>query len=191
MSELKPAAWRKKYSGDKKWRYEETGYIGDWDVVERLYTAEQLHQRVKMTQAEFDEFNHLYLFYPSLYNVLYHVNHSPEDYPILNKKLFDEYPRCTAAQKIFSNLHNNFDPDHPEETIEILPTMKWFVRSKKVVGENNFYAWLFNNDFLDVPAHMISDKIPPLAMKFDTKEQAEQWKNPLTEAVLLPIEGDD
>lgn len=112
-----------------------------------LYTAEQLHPRVKMTQAEFDELE-------------------------------------------ISLINAQFDYSELKKTIEVVAIKKWFVRSKKAVGENNFYAWLFNNDFLDVPAHMISDEIPPLAMKFDTKEQAELWTNPLTEAVQLPVEDE-
>ncbi|MBZ1540168.1 hypothetical protein J6K67_02235 [Leuconostoc mesenteroides] len=152
-----------------------------------LYTAEQLHPRVKMTQAEFDEFNSIpesasvYGAMVALYssNIIKHVK--------LINRFSGNDGQINFANLWFDYRINNKSQD---ETIEIVPTMKWFVRSKKVVGENNYYAWLFDNDYLDVPQCMISDVIPSLAMRFDTKEEAEKWNNPLTEAVQLPVEGE-
>ena len=149
-----------------------------------LYTKEQLQPRVKMTQKQSDDFKSLHAQYHLLsdgINAIYEIEHLPMKSWIVNGKLREN-------EMLIAGIWGEYDPENPEETIEIIPEKKWFVRSKKAVGENNFYAWLFNNDFLDVPAHMISDEIPPLAMKFDTKEQAEKWTNPLTEAVQLPVE---
>lgn len=111
-----------------------------------LYTAEQLHPRVKMPQAQFDELE------ISLINALF-------DYSELKK------------------------------TIEIVPDMKWFVRSKKI-SRSGEYFWLCDRDYLDIPQFMIVDGEQLSAMKFDTKDQAEKWTNPLTEAVQLPVEGE-
>lgn len=173
----------------------------DFGYIEYLYTAEQLHPRVKMTQAEFDEWKFLYedtvelslTAYRVLNEILNSTHNISGKYVELSKRVYPENNVMLVSKKQaeLTNLFINYNPDNPEETIEIVPDMKWFVRSKKVVkvvGENNYYAWLFDNDYLDVPEHMISDVIPPLAMIFDTKEEAEEWCNPLTEAVLLPVE---
>lgn len=104
-----------------------------------LYTAEQLHPRVKMTQAEFD--------------------------------LLKEINRGIRG---FEQL---------EEHIEVESNMKWFVRRiLPNAGGNMLYytdegVLTYNNN----KEH---------ATKFDTKEEAEKWTNPLTEAVQLPVEGE-
>ncbi|WP_273706680.1 hypothetical protein [Leuconostoc mesenteroides] len=152
------------------------GLIRRPKYIEPLYTAEQLHPRVKMTQAEFETIK-----------IIKQKNNLLSD--ALNSTAFFGDEKQQSEQQIeFANLFINLDLDNPEETIEIVPNKKWFVRSKKAVGENNYYAWLFDNDYLDVPQCMISDVIPSLAMRFDTKEEAELWTNPLTEAVQLPVE---
>lgn len=119
--------------------------------------------------------------------------HDFENIPLYTKEQLQpkvQMPQVQFDELEISLINAQFDYSELKKTIEVVAIKKWFVRSKKAVGENNFYAWLFNNDFLDVPAHMISDEIPPLAMKFDTKEQAEKWTNPLTEAVQLPVEDE-
>ena len=104
-----------------------------------LYTAEQLHPRVKMTQAEFD--------------LLKEIN---------------------RGIRVFEQL---------EEHIEVESNMKWFVRRiLPNAGGNMLYytdegVLTYNNN----KEH---------ATKFDTKEEAELWTNPLTEAVHLPVEGE-
>ncbi|MCT4412845.1 hypothetical protein [Leuconostoc pseudomesenteroides] len=104
-----------------------------------LYTAEQLHPRVKMTQAEFD--------------------------------LLSGHNRGLRA---FEQL---------EECIEVESNMKWFVRRiLPNAGGNMLYytdegVLTYNNN----KEH---------ATKFDTKEEAELWTNPLTEAVQLPVEDE-
>jgi len=129
MSELKPVAWRKKYSGDKKWRYEETGYIGDWDVVERLYTAEQLHPHVKMTQAEFDEFEKLSesgvdTIYDA-FDLVYSDRGETDEFENIYNRLFggDDFIKIQKNQLEFSNLWTYYNPEEPEETIEIVEEM--------------------------------------------------------------------
>lgn len=110
-----------------------------------LYTAEQLHPRVKMTQAEFDELE-------------------------------------------ISLINAQFDYSELKKTIEIVPDMKWFVRSKKPETEDGDDYYLFLNGYnLNSLDYFEFD----YARAFDTKEEAEKWKNPLTKVVLLPVEGDD
>ncbi|MFT8852717.1 MAG: hypothetical protein ABF901_00905 [Leuconostoc suionicum] len=112
--------------------------------VTPLYTSEQLHPRVEMTQAEFDELE-------------------------------------------ISLINAQFDYSELKKTIEIVPDMKWFVRNKEPEGENDDEYYLFlsgsNIDDLD---YLVFD----YAKTFDTKEEAELWVNPLTEAVQLPVEDE-
>ena len=70
-----------------------------------------------------------------------------------------------------------------EERIEVDSNMKWFVRRiLPNAGGNMLYytdegVLTYNNN-------------KEYATKFDTKEEAELWTNPLTEAVYLPVEGE-
>lgn len=140
------------------------------ESIEQLYTKKQLQTRVKMTQAEFDEFNSLNIQYTIL-GVLQHV--------IVDK-------RGTKLSNLFSlkelelaQLWANYDRMHPEGTIEIIPEKKWFVRNKY----EEIYLLVEGAYFKNVGEKEIAER-------FDTKEQAELWTNPLTEAVLLPV-GDE
>lgn len=71
-----------------------------------------------------------------------------------------------------------------ESNIEIVPDMKWFVRSKEKSSGQFWYLKKTEHFFFH-------EYIKEISTQFDTKEEAEKWKNPLTEVVLLPIEGDD
>jgi len=194
MRELKPVAYLQLDIHGKEMVHIEKDMNGY--ETKPLYTAEQLQPRVRMTRAEFDEFKKLLSVGISTIYEAFDVIDSDrgemDEFEHLYNRLFTNTVNEQAKNQIeFSKLWDSLATCSAEETIEIVPDMKWFVRSKKVVkvvGENNYYAWLFDNDYLDVPEHMISDVIPPLAMIFDTKEEAEEWRNPLTEAVLLPVE---
>ena len=111
-----------------------------------LYTAEQLHPRVKMTQADFDELE-------------------------------------------ISLINAQFDYSELKKTIEIVPDMKWFVRSKK--SDINGYGWLSIIDKYPTPVYQYShDKPLSMFVRFNTKKEAEKWTNPLTEAVQLAVEDE-
>lgn len=113
-----------------------------------LYTAEQLHPRVKMTQAEFDELE-MWL------------------------------------------INAQFDYSELKKTIEIVLDKKWFVRSKKrdEVGDFEFISGIETPDDWGYSKHHNGVNDPrACAYAFETKEEAEKWTNPLTEAVQLPVE---
>ena len=108
-----------------------------------LYSEAQLHPRVKMTQAEFDELE-------------------------------------------TSLINAQFDYSELKKTIEIIPDMKWFVRSNEPEGEDEDEDYIFlSGSNLDDLDYLVFD----YARAFDTKEEAEKWTNPLTEAVQLPVEA--
>ncbi|MGB4824565.1 MAG: hypothetical protein WBP82_06635 [Leuconostoc mesenteroides] len=69
-----------------------------------------------------------------------------------------------------------------ESNIEIFPDMKWFVRSKEKDNDSD-YAFLSGSNLEDLEYFGFD-----YARAFDTKEQAEKWLNPLTEAVQLAVE---
>ncbi|WP_273711538.1 hypothetical protein [Leuconostoc mesenteroides] len=100
-------------------------------------------------------------------------------------------PRIKMTQAEFDELeisliNAQFDYSELKKTIEIVPDMKWFVRSKKTNGSYKY-------DYL---SRMYAGTASPkygkkdLAVSFDTKEEAEKWTNPLAEAVQLPVEGE-
>lgn len=191
----KPVAWRKKYSGDKKWRYEETGYIGDWDVVERLYTAEQLHPHVKMTQAEFDEFRDLFEKDFDLYSAITEIADTNLRITLYDR-LFTGKQKDKDRQNEFAILWANYNPLEPEETIEIVQNMKWFVRSKEQyepdmdqgISESG-YLYLTQGDIYSIEYHEMTT-FKDEATQFNTEDEAKIWTTPDTEVLLLPAEGE-
>ena len=151
-----------------------------------LYSKSQLHPRVKMTQSEFDEFKNLISEYGFVLDALQAIYNG--EYKNLYSKLFNgrTVESDNEQVKILTNLMFNFDPDNPEETIEIVPDMKWFVRAKKSI----YGVYKFLDNTTSVDGHWYNSEKeddPGLALPFDTKEEAEKWTNPLTEAVLLPM----
>lgn len=162
----------------------DNGLIRKLVYIEPLYTSEQLRPRVKMTQAEFDEFKLLYnlLRVSTVIGIINTVkNNESKRFTNLKLRL-----NKTGKDLELIILWSDYDPDNPEETIEIVPNMKWFVRSKKTNGSYKY-------DYL---SRMYAGTASPkygkkdLAIYFDTKEEAELWTNPLTEAVQLPVEGE-
>ena len=142
-----------------------------------LYTLEQLHPRVKMTRSEFDRFEEITSKYDFISQAINSIGFIGNE-----KEIFENEIRFV---KIFMIFHEN----KQEELIEIVPDMKWFVRSKE--KEQGFY--LFLSDIKDVKDHWYHTPRKDdteFALSFDTKEQAELWTNPLTEAVQLPVEDD-
>lgn len=152
-----------------------------------LYTKEQLQPqtRVKMTQAELDEFKLLYnLFNGSTVRGIINTVENNESKRFTNLK---SRLNKTGKDLEIIILWSIYNPDEPDETIEIVPNMKWFVRSKEPEGEDEDEDYLFlSGSNLDDLDYLVFD----YAMAFDTKEEAELWLNPLTEAVQLPVEGE-
>ncbi|WP_273715177.1 hypothetical protein [Leuconostoc mesenteroides] len=158
-----------------------------------LYTAEQLHPRVKMTQAEFDEFKLLYnlLRVSTVIRIINTVqNNKSKRFTNLKLRL-----NKTGKDLELIILWADFDPDNPEETIEIVPDTKWFVRSKEKyqpdmdlgISESG-YLYLTQGNVYSIEYYDM-DAFKDTAQQFDTKEEAEKWTNPLTEVVQLPVEG--
>ena len=63
--------------------------------------------------------------------------------------------------------------------------VKWFVRSKEPEDGDEYYLFLSGSNLDDLD-YLVFD----YARAFYTKEEAEKWTNPLTEAVQLPVEVD-
>lgn len=145
-----------------------------------LYTSEQLHPRVKMTKEQYDRL----MWDKSHTNLLACLEYFLKNDGNNNFGLPRENLRGDLTQEDIARAWLN-----PEEMIEIVPDMKWFVRSKKATT-NGEYRWL-ENDQSDnmVPTYLLSVR-PFNSRTFDTKEEAEKWTNPLTEAVQLPVEDE-
>lgn len=150
--------------------------------IEPLYTADQLHPRVKMTQAEFDEFHDLFEKDFDLYSAMTALADT-NLFATLYDRLFTGTNTDKEKQNEFAILWDNYDPENPEETIEIVPDMKWFVRSKEVQSEDDYFYLINPGQLFPLFTTNIER-----AGSFSTKEEAEHWTNPLTEAVQLPVE---
>lgn len=155
------------------------GLIRRPKYIEPLYTSEQIHQRVKMTKKQ--------------YNRLMWDKENTDLFQCLD--YFHEHDGNSKFGALTEDLRGDLAPEDiarawlGEETIEIVPTMKWFVRSKEPRGEDEdeYYLFLSGYNLYDLEYFPFNVN----AKQFDTKEEAERWENPLTEAVLLPIEGND
>lgn len=179
-----PVAWRYKNVNQKVWcvsqiKPDERA----WGIIEPLYTAEQLHRRVKMTQAEFDEFHDLFEKDFDLYSAITETSDT-NLYNTLYDRLFTGTNTDKEKQNEFAILWANYNPLEPEETIEIVPEKKWFVRSKERNSEKNYYYFVGKrpDDYWQNYGYKMAAK------QFETKEEAERWTNPDTEAVYLPVE---
>lgn len=170
-----PVAYRVKNKGGMDWQLLPFTPRGHYDFIEPLYTAEQLRPRVKMTHAEFETIKAI----KQKYNLLSDALNSTA--------FFGDEKQQSEKQIEFANLFINLDLNNPEETIEIVPNMKWFVRSKKKDVTDGDFEYLSKFHLSGVPSYRPTKRI---AAYFNTKEQAELWTNPLTEAVQLPVEGE-
>ena len=150
--------------------------------IEPLYEEIKLHPRVKMTQAEFDEWQIIMKQLPnSPYTFLSIIYSNLDTFKNLYNRLFDLCGNSNPKFQVeLSNLYMSYRTDNPAETIEIVPNMKWFVEKKKFNGD---YKFLKINE-KDLHYNHLKEQ----ATQFDTKEEAEKWTNPLTEAVQLPVE---
>ncbi|MFT9415125.1 hypothetical protein [Leuconostoc falkenbergense] len=161
-----------------------------------LYTVEQLHPRVKMTQAEFDEFKSIKGLTASVFTAINLITKT------VNYKQLRIYSGIENGfnnidwQNSFAYAFINFSYDNPEETIEIVPDMKWFVRSKEKyqpdmdqgISESG-YLYLTQGDIYSVEYHEMTT-FKDEATQFNTEDEAKLWTTPDTEAVQLPVEGE-
>ncbi|WP_273750528.1 hypothetical protein [Leuconostoc mesenteroides] len=152
-----------------------------------LYTDEQLHQRVKMTRAEFGEFKKLLsVGISTIYEAFDLIDSDRgemDEFEQLYNRLFANSVNEQAKQQIeFAKLWDSLSTCLPEETIEIVPEKKWFVHKKDFNGDYRF---------LKISAKDLSFNYKKnKAAYFETKEEAELWTNPLTEAVQLAVEDE-
>jgi len=149
---------------------------------------------VKMTQAEFNEWVELFsiayqgkLGIITLLELIGDSHSGKNKYVNLAKRVYDDtyFVFVANKQKELVELLTEYNPDNPEEMIEIVPNKKWFVQVKNAESSSKFlHRTVFNKDYI-----VNYGAIKKYAKKFDTKEEAELWTNPLTKAVLLPVEG--
>ena len=152
-----------------------------------LYTSEQLHPRVKMTQRQYDRL----MWDKQNTDLSTCISYFLEHDGVNNFGLSSENLMGLLKQEDIARAWLN-----PEETIEIFPNMKWFVRSKKQyqpdmdlgISESG-YLYLTQGNIYSIEYYDITT-FKDEAQQFDTKEEAELWTSPLTEAVQLPVEGE-
>lgn len=178
-----PVAYRVKNKGGMDWQLLPFTPRGHYDFIEPLYTAEQLRPRVKMTQAEFDEFNSMPVF-ASVYGAMLALySGNVIRYSMLLKRFSGN-----DGQIKFANLWFYYRIKHKAqgELIEIIPDMKWFVARNDTSDDHRFLS----KNVINLDNELNYAALKKSAKQFDTKEEAEKWTNPLTEAVQLPVEGE-
>lgn len=147
----------------------------------------QLHPRVKMTQKQYDRL----MWDKQNTDLSTCISYFLEHDGVNNFGSSSENLMGLLKQEDIARAWLN-----PEETIEIVPDMKWFVRSKEQyqpdmdqgISESG-YLYLMQGNFYKVD-YYLPTPFKDDAQQFDTKEEAELWKNPLTEAVRLPVEDE-
>lgn len=152
-----------------------------------LETKEQLQPKVKMTQKQYDRLmwdkQHSDLFQC----IDYFTEHNGNDkFGVSTENLLGNLTQEDIARAWLN----------PEETIENVPEKKWFVRTKEQyepdmdqgISESG-YLYLMQGDLYSIEYYEMTT-FKDDAAQFETKEEAEEWTNPLTEAVLLPVEGE-
>ncbi|WP_188352900.1 hypothetical protein [Leuconostoc pseudomesenteroides] len=190
-----PVAYRASERKRDRWLlFNQKPTMNVYEVIEPLYTAEQLQPRVKMTKTEFDEWKFLYEDTVELsltaYRVLNEILNSTHNiggkYVELSKRVYqcNDSMSVSKNQAELVNLFINYSPDNPEETIEIAPDMKWFVETKNTTSDYRFLKIEFENK------SVYNKSLKIYATHFETQSQAESWVNPLTKAVQLPVEGE-
>ncbi|MDI6613969.1 hypothetical protein QMA64_05155 [Leuconostoc suionicum] len=145
------------------------------DLSKPLYFKEQLQQKVKMTRKQYNQFenykigkNNFYHFWQSL--------------------LCDEISLLDDVSE-----HDLMLAWINTTMIDIVPTKKWFVRSKKRDGNERFS---YIRDVLTTQVVYGFSLSENLDLKednpypFETEDEANLWTNPNTEAVQLPVEDE-
>lgn len=161
----------------KEWSYH------DFENIP-LYTKEQLQPKVQMTQAEFNEFKKLKLLNPTVDLIAILKIVSSFKYTNLQSRLV-----CSIeSQTEFATLWLRCRYERLEEMIAIVPNMKWFVRTKEF--DDGVYKVLedIRLDYYEYGNVENDEETAEYGHRFDTKEEADLWTNPLTEAVQLPVE---
>lgn len=144
-------------------------------LIKPLYEEEQLHPRVKMTQKQYDR-------------LVWDMNNTDLSTCL---EYFLEHDGVSKFGKASDNLMGFLKQEdiarawlNPEKTIEIVPNMKWFVGRNDTSDDHRFLS----KNVINLDNELNYAALKKAAKQFDTKEEAEKWTNPLTEAVQLPLE---
>lgn len=187
-TELAVSAWRVKNKEDVTWTVKEslpTYPNTPYDKVEPLYTIEEvhkvLHPKILMTRKELDEFKRAYESSTNVYQLLEYISGFPGSR--LYKKLFGDKQQGNSYQLLFARLFIDFNPKKPSLSIEIVKDKKWFVQSKGKSEDNEYLYLSFRKNSLTGSFERFN-----FAEPFETKDGAEEWKNPLTEVVKKEID---
>lgn len=192
MTELKPVALLNKF--DEGYTTVTQHTVTDEGLVSSipLYTKEQLYPIAEMTQEEFDEFEMARNEYENPSVFLYYLASLDSERKKF-KKLFswiykNEHGKDLECELLFHKLWVDYELEKRGGAVKIVPDMKWFVRSKEPETEDGDEYYLFlSGSNLDDLEYFAFDYARP----FYTKEEAEKWTNPLTEAVQLPVEDNN
>ena len=84
--------------------------------------------RVRFTQAEFDEFKNLFTVTDYASQAIATIISVSNAFKHLEKRIFSgSVDNRVKNENEFNRLWANYEPEHPEDTIEIIKPKKWFV----------------------------------------------------------------
>ncbi|MCT3116119.1 hypothetical protein [Leuconostoc lactis] len=88
------------------------------------------------------------------------------------------------------DIHSGGQLGIPLYTADQLHSMKWFVRTKEFDDDGYKVLEDIRLDYYEYGNVKNDEETAEYGHPFDTKEEAEKWTNPLTEAVQLPVDGE-
>ncbi len=138
-----------------------------------LYTLDQITKTTRLTQSEYDELKVVKSEMNENNDLIKAIMSLPE-YPKLHKHFKNDVYTFIAL----------LNPNDSEARISIVKE-KWFVRIKNKDEDIDPFIYI-DIDLSFKFGIRVVKKID--AANFDTKEEAEKWTNPLTEAVLLEVD---
>lgn len=185
-----------------------SGYIPETTpgTVVPLYTANQLTDKMNMTQTQYSSLNRFindnteqhddssYDMHSFSSAYIRYTELSEEEQDTKYPKLFELLHDIRKGQgnrngdqafsdiaRIWANINN---ANELKEWVNITPSKAWFVRSK-TPDKDGYYAWLDGDIDLLAPDYAISIEPNNEYSMFESEKDASMWSNPLMGPALL------
>lgn len=172
MSEVKPVAWMGENENENICMFSKNKFSKKqgFDEVTGLYTKEQFQHRVNMDANEYREFYNLFVE-KQLISTALHFILNTDSY--MNLKIWITSQREERERELFE-LWYHFDPEHYEQTINIVSVEKWFVETENITDDNFKYLRIGKDNLINyyAPKHK--------ATVFNTEEEAKKWETPVS-----------
>lgn len=177
MFNKKPIAWRAKLSDcpwvffESKPQSQESKTLKHWDVIEPLYGKETF----SLTEEQFDTLQKAKRAHLSISGFISELEAG--NYPALT----DIYLSDSENQIALISLFAEFDINHPDKSVTIIPDPQYFV---EIETTNEDHKYLSVGEVVSYYA------TKETATGFDLESDASEYLIPHTKTVLLPVTGE-